>query len=139
MKDMIKQLYQRFISLKSMWWTHVLSILTNIFFIPYFILIIINIIINIIICFTNGSGIKEYSILNGIISIIFIIISYGIIMPITIVVFITEMFTSFKLVVKNKILIKNPVYHTFWLTGFIIFIINMLIIFILRLKYCLGF
>lgn len=114
-----------------MWWTHVLVLLTNIFFIPYILFTIIITVTH----FINGNTENDGIILIRLISTIFIGILYTIVTPITILVFISEMFTSFNIKIKNKLLRTNPVYHIFWITGFVVFFISILLIFIFKAKY----
>ena len=123
MKNFFINIHKLFTYLKSMWWTHVLAWGTNIFFIPYILFTIIITVIH----FINGNTENDGIILIRLISTIFIGILYTIVTPITILVFISEMFTSFNIKIKNKLLRTNPVYHIFWITGFVSFFISICI------------
>lgn len=113
---MIKQLYQRFISLKSMWWTHVLVWSANI---SLLVFLFFELIAFMGTQYEKSAGVACFAI---VIYFGFYIAFNFILFFISLVIFIFEAITKFRFKITNKLILTNPVYHIFWLTGFISFL-----------------
>lgn len=116
---MIKQLYQRFISLKSMWWTHVLVWGTNISLFIYIIYVLLGILTG------NSSNRLNQDFAIGVymLSLLYMIANYYLSFIIA-SVFIIEVVTLFHFKITNKFILTNPTYHIFWIIGFVSFLFS---------------